>query len=237
MFDLIGDIHGCHAELQRLIRQLGYTSRYQHPDDRQLVFVGDIADRGPQVVESYQLVMKLVRDGLAQCVMGNHDLRILKHLSGQGKIDSSSTRVSIQQIQGTSKSFQADLLSFLTGLPSHLVLDHGLLVVAHAGLPIEYHYLNTPEAREIAIHGQRVMHEGKLTRIDWANKYAGPALVVYGHTPVRRVRWLNNTVNIDTGCVFGGKLSALCYPERTVVSVPASRVYSIKSGVWDQHGI
>lgn len=237
MYDIIGDIHGCHAELQRLLKQLGYSARYRHPDNRQLVFVGDIADRGPQVVEAYQLVMRLVREGVAQCVMGNHDLRILNHLSGQGKVDSPNTRQSMLQIEAAPKNFQADLLSFLTGLPHQLTLDHGRLIVAHAGLPTIHHGQNTPEARQIAIHGERVMHNGKLTRVDWAKDYQGPALVVYGHTPVRKVRWVNNSVNIDTGCVFGGKLTGLLYPERTTVSVPASRIYNIKSGVWDQFGI
>ncbi|GGJ46042.1 metallophosphoesterase [Deinococcus roseus] len=237
MYDIIGDIHGCSAELQRLLKQLGYSARYRHPDERQLVFVGDIADRGPQVVEAYQLVMRLVREGVAQCVMGNHDLRILNHLSGQGKIDSPNTRQSIQQIEAAPRAFQADLLSFLSGLPSQLMLDHGMLMVAHAGLPAEFHGVNTQMARDIAIHGERVMHNGKLTRVDWTKDYHGLSLVVYGHTPVRKVRWVNNTVNIDTGCVFGGKLTALLYPERTTVSVPASRVYNIKSGVWDQFGI
>ncbi len=60
---------------------------------------------------------------------------------------------------------------------------------------------------------------------NWAAEYRGPAMVVYGHTPVPEPEWLNRTVNIDTGCVFGGKLTALRYPEQEFVSVPAARTY------------
>src|SRR5712675_1089700 len=66
---------------------------------------------------------------------------------------------------------------------------------------------------------------GMPIRYNWAAEYRGKAMVVYGHTPVPEAEWLNNTINIDTGCVFGGKLTALRYPERELVSVPAAHTY------------
>src|SRR4029450_11407777 len=66
---------------------------------------------------------------------------------------------------------------------------------------------------------------GLPVRLDWAQDYRGRAMVVYGHTPVPEPDWLNGTIDIDTGCVFGGRLTALRYPERELVTVPAARTY------------
>src|SRR5260370_22665261 len=66
---------------------------------------------------------------------------------------------------------------------------------------------------------------GLPVRHPWAQDYRGKAVVVYGHTPVPEPAWINNTICIDTGCVFGGRLTALCYPERELVGVPAHRAY------------
>ena len=82
--------------------------------------------------------------------------------------------------------------------------------------------------REFALYGETTGETdefGLPVRLNWAAEYRGRAMVVYGHTPVPEPEWLNHTVNIDTGCVFGGKLTALRYPERELVSVPARRVY------------
>ena len=106
------------------------------------------------------------------------------------------------------------------------MLDRGKLVVAHAGLKQEMQGRGSGGVREFCLYGESTGETdefGLPVRLDWAAEYRGPAMVVYGHTPVVEPRWLNNTVNIDTGCVFGGKLTALRYPEREFVSVPASR--------------
>ena len=117
---------------------------------------------------------------------------------------------------------------FIDGLISHYVLDGGRLVVAHAGLIERYHGRASGRVREFCLYGQTTGETdeyGLPVRYPWAQEYRGRAVVLYGHTPVPAAEWLNNTLCLDTGCVFGGRLTALNYPERTTVSVPAARVY------------
>ena len=124
--------------------------------------------------------------------------------------------------------FRAQIERFLAGLTSYSILDEGKLVIAHAGLKEEMQSLEPAKAREFALCGEATGERdefGLLVRSDWAAEYRGKALVVFGHTPVPEARWTNNTVNIDTGCVYGGHLTALRYPERETVSVPARAIY------------
>ncbi|HEX6987246.1 MAG TPA: polynucleotide kinase-phosphatase, partial [Planctomycetaceae bacterium] len=114
------------------------------------------------------------------------------------------------------------------GLVSHYVLDDGKLVVAHAGMKQEMQGRGSRRVRDFALYGETTGETdefGLPVRHNWAAEYRGPATVVYGHTPVPEPEWLNRTVNIDTGCVFGGRLTALRYPEKEFVSVPAKRTY------------
>ena len=111
---------------------------------------------------------------------------------------------------------------------SHYVLDGGKLVVAHAGMKQEMQGRGSGKVRDFALYGETTGETdefGLPVRYDWAREYRGEAMVVYGHTPVPEPEWLNRTVNIDTGCVFGGRLTALRYPEKEFVSVPAARTY------------
>ena len=108
------------------------------------------------------------------------------------------------------------------------MLDGGRLVVAHAGLIERYHGRASGRVRDFCLYGQTTGETdeyGLPVRYPWAQEYRGRAVVLYGHTPVPEPEWLNNTMCLDTGCVFGGRLTALNYPERTLVSVPAARVY------------
>src|SRR5206468_2519551 len=114
------------------------------------------------------------------------------------------------------------------GLISHYVLDDGKLVVAHAGLRQEMQGRASGRVRDFALYGETTGETdefGLPVRYNWAAEYRGRATVVYGHTPVPEPAWVNNTINVDTGCVFGGRLTALRYPERELVSVAAARTY------------
>ena len=236
-FDVIGDVHGCRAELEQLLVTLGYELERdaagcpvnaRHPGNRRAVFVGDLVDRGPDTPGVLRLVMGMVAAGTAFCVAGNHEAKLLKALRGKNVKRSHGLDASMEQLELETPEFRAEAERFIDGLIGHYVLDGGRLVVAHAGLIEPYHGRASGRVREFCLYGQTTGETdeyGLPVRYPWATEYRGRAAVVYGHTPVPAAEWLNNTLCVDTGCVFGGRLTALNYPERTTVSVPAARVY------------
>jgi protein phosphatase len=243
-FDLIGDVHGCADELEALLKQLGYVATevppepgwsplgYVHPAGRKAVFVGDLVDRGPRVVDTLSIVRNMVVAGSAICVPGNHDVKLLKKLQGRDVRITHGLAETLAEIdripEGDREAFMKSLGEFLDGLVSHFVLDGGKLVVAHAGLKAEMHGRGSAKVRDFALYGEttgEIDEFGLPVRHNWAAEYRGHAMVVYGHTPVPEPEWLNRTVNLDTGCVFGGRLTALRYPELEFVAVDAARMY------------
>ncbi len=234
-FDIIGDIHGCCDELEALLTKLGYqidNNTYFHPQGRKAVFLGDLVDRGNRILDTLNLVKNMVSAGNALCVPGNHDAKLLKKLQGrkvQIKHGLEQTLAEIEQLPPDKKeSWIAENSEFLNSLISHYVLDEGKLVVAHAGMKEAFQGRGSRAVREFALYGEstgEIDEFGLPVRYQWAADYRGNATVVYGHTPVPQPEWLNHTINIDTGCVFGGKLTALRYPERELVSVTAKMVY------------
>ncbi len=232
-FDIIGDVHGCYDELELLINKLGYEQidgLYKHPAGRKLVFVGDLVDRGPKTPEVLRLVMNHVNAGLAWCVPGNHDYKLMKWLNGRDVTIAHGLQESIDQLNKETPAFRNDVKKFIDGLISHYVFDGGNLVVAHAGLREEMHGRGSGAVREFCMYGEttgEIDEFGLPVRYNWAAEYKGKATVVYGHTPVPEPQWLNRTIDIDTGCVFGGKLTALRYPEKELISVPAAREYAV----------
>jgi len=236
-FDIIGDVHGCFAELMELLGQLGYAANsggvFRHPEGRKLVFLGDLVDRGPQVLTTFELVRKLVRDGSAICIPGNHDVKFGRWLGGRNVQPTHGLAQSLGEVEALPETeretFKREALAFVESLVSHYVLDDGKLVVAHAGMKEELQGRSSGRVREFAIWGETTGETdefGLPIRYEWAKDYRGRAMVVYGHTPVPEPEWLNGTINIDTGCVFGGRLTALRYPERELISVPAHQVYA-----------
>jgi polynucleotide kinase-phosphatase len=232
-FDIIGDVHGCAAELQQLLTLLAYVPDddgiWRHPEGRKVVFVGDLVDRGPGVVEVLNIVMAMCEAGTALCVPGNHDEKLVKKLNGKNVKLAHGLAETLEQFEGQADQWKERVRKFLDGLISHYVLDDGRLVVAHAGMKEEMQGRASGAVRAFAMYGETTGETdefGLPVRYPWAKEYRGSASVIYGHTPVPEAEWLNNTLNIDTGCVFGGKLTALRYPEKEIVSVPAERVYA-----------
>jgi protein phosphatase len=234
-FDIIGDVHGCIEELLELLQKLGYVveigdGRYtvQPPEGRKLIFVGDLVDRGPGTPEVLRVVSGMVGAGQAFCVPGNHDVKLVKALRGRDVKLTHGLADSMRQLEKESPEFRHEMAKFLDGLISHYVFDDGKLVVAHAGLKESMQGRGSGGVREFALFGETTGETdefGLPVRYNWAADYRGKALVVYGHTPQPEPLWLNNTVNIDTGCVYGGSLTALRYPEREFVSVRARATY------------
>jgi protein phosphatase len=235
-FDVIGDVHGCRTELEQLLTVLGYELERdgdgravgaRHPD-RRAIFVGDLVDRGPDTPGVLRLVMGMVKAGAALCVAGNHEAKLAKALAGRNVRLNHGLPETMEQLAGEPEAFRAEVARFVDALISHYVLDGGRLVVAHAGLIERYQGRASGRVREFCLYGQTTGETddyGLPIRYPWAQEYRGRAMVAYGHTPVPRAEWLNNTLCLDTGCVFGGRLTALNYPERSLVHVPAARVY------------
>ncbi|MDX8376740.1 MAG: polynucleotide kinase-phosphatase, partial [Mariprofundales bacterium] len=239
-FDIIGDIHGCFDELYALLIKLGYkieqSSAIENfgyhvtaPEERRIVFLGDLIDRGPKIPQVLRLVMSMVKLGIALCVQGNHESKYLKYINGKKVKISYGLQQTIEQMEAESDTFKDEVKNFLWDLRSHYLLNNWKLVVAHAGMKEMYQGRASGRVRAFAIYGETTGETdmfGLPVRYNWAKEYRGNALVVYGHTPVLESEWLNKTINIDTGCVFGGKLTALRYPEEELVAVPAAKAYS-----------
>ncbi|MFE2737505.1 polynucleotide kinase-phosphatase [Streptomyces sp. NPDC056721] len=226
-FDIIGDIHGCASELETLLTGLGYVDGV-HPEGRTAVFVGDLVDRGPDSPGVLRRVMAMVKSGHALCVPGNHENKFGRYLKGRKVQHTHGLAETVEQFAGESEEFTQEVAEFVDGLVSHYVLDGGKLVVCHAGLPEKYHGRTSGRVRSHALYGDTTGETdefGLPVRYPWAEEYRGSAAVVYGHTPVPQATWLNNTICLDTGAVFGGKLTALRWPERELVDVPAEKVW------------
>ncbi len=235
-FDVIGDVHGCRAELEILLGELGYTIERDdhgraigaHHDHRRVIFLGDLVDRGPDTPGVLRLVMGMVAGGDALCVAGNHEAKLLRALNGRQVQVSHGLAETLDQLGREDETFRAEVRAFCDGLISHYVLDGGALVVAHAGLIECYQGRASGRVRSFCLYGDTTGETdeyGLPVRLPWARDYRGRAMVLYGHTPTPEAEWVNHTMCLDTGCVFGGRLTALRYPEREVVSVPAAQVY------------
>ncbi|GAB3928007.1 polynucleotide kinase-phosphatase [Kribbella albertanoniae] len=235
-FDIVGDIHGCLPELQQLLTDLGYTLTRDasgrlvdasHPT-RRAVFVGDLVDRGPDSPGVLRLVMGMVAAGNAYCVPGNHEDKLLRALQGRNVKVSHGLETTLAQLEDEPAEFRAEVATFIDGLISHYVFDGGKLVVSHAGLVERMHGRASGRVRSFCLYGETTGETdefGLPVRYPWANEYRGRATVVYGHTPTPEPEWINNTICLDTGCVFGGSLTALRYPERELVQVQAAKEY------------
>jgi protein phosphatase len=232
-FDIIGDVHGCYDELVSLLTKLGYEIAEDgwgatHPEGRKAVFLGDFVDRGPKTPAVLRLVMRMVASGSALCVPGNHENKLVRALRGRDVQVTHGLGESLAQLEEEPPEFGQQTLAFLDGLISHFVLDDRRLVVAHAGMREEMQGRASAAVRAFALYGETTGETdefGLPVRYPWATEYRGRAMVVYGHTPVLEPEWVNNTINIDTGCVFGGGLTALRYPEKELVAVSAAQTY------------
>jgi protein phosphatase len=236
-FDVIGDVHGCRHELELLLGELGYVIdrdaqgrpvNARHLGARRVIFLGDLVDRGPDTPGVLRLAMGMVAAGNALAVAGNHEVKLLRALRNKNVTVSHGLAESLSQLQQEAGTFRLGVEEFIDGLISHYVLDGGRLVVAHAGLSERLQGRASGRVRSFCLYGQTTGETddyGLPVRYPWAEDYRGRAMVLYGHTPVPAAEWVNNTLCLDTGCVFGGRLSALQYPERTVRSVPAGQVY------------
>ena len=227
MLDLVGDVHGCAPELEELLDRLGYVDGV-HPEGRTAVFVGDLVDRGPDTPGVLRRVMAMSARGSALCVTGNHEAKLVRALDGANVRTNHGLQASLDQLAREPASFRAEVRAWLAALPYRLHLDEGRVVVAHAGLREDLHHSEGREARSVALYGETTGRSDELglpVRLPWQRDYAGAPVVVYGHTPVSEAEWVGDTICLDTGCVYGGRLTALRWPERELVCVQAHETY------------
>ncbi len=241
-FDIIGDVHGCYDELRALFKRLGYEWQegeqvYRHPEKRLPVFVGDLTDRGPASLAVLTLAERMVARGEALLVQGNHDNKLLRWLLGrrvQVKHGLATTVAELEALpQEEQEALRPRLIALLHNAPGYLVLDGGRLVVTHAAIRDAMIGQWNRAIQAFCLYGDVAgldAESGLPIRRDWAasrpeeQASTGP-LIVYGHNVVDEVRETRRTMNIDTGCVFGGRLTALRYPELEIIQIPAARTY------------
>ena len=238
-YDIIGDIHGCAYEFSMLMEKLGYSWNtysgrviFKPTDGRVLVSVGDIADRGRSSGTVFNIVHDMVKAGYMKLARGNHDDKLMRWAKGNSVIQNYGLDKTILELQKLDVERES-VFEFLKGIPHYLSLDDGKLIVVHAawrkslGNRDPFH----KKCRTWCLYGPttgKTLSNGLPDRIDWVPEREldkDSPIVVYGHQPYKEPRVLNKTYGIDTGCVFGGYLTALRYPEMEFVQVKAAEVY------------
>ncbi|MFY4774364.1 bis(5'-nucleosyl)-tetraphosphatase PrpE [Metabacillus sp. RGM 3146] len=230
--DIIGDIHGCFEEFSQLTKKLGYsweTGIPLHPEGRVLSFVGDLTDRGPQSLKVIETVAKLVQKKRGIYSPGNHCDKLYRYFRGNKVHVTHGLETTAAEYESLSSDEQTTIrekfMKLVDQAPLYHVLDEGRVIVAHAGIKESDIGKDSKKVKEFVLYGDitgNTLDDGRPERRDWAKHYKGEAWIVYGHTPVKEPRIIHHTINIDTGAVFGGKLTAFRYPEMETVSVPSS---------------
>ncbi|MCA1031089.1 bis(5'-nucleosyl)-tetraphosphatase PrpE [Bacillus timonensis] len=230
--DVIGDIHGCYDELLILLEKLGYRwdgNELFHKENRKLAFVGDLTDRGPDSLKVIQFVSAVVNNNGAHYIPGNHCNKLYRYFLGNKIQITHGLETTVAEFEALNKNQQDEIRKMFIKLyeqaPLYHVLDQKQLVVAHAGIREDYIGRTDKRVQTFVLYGDisgKTNSDGTPERRDWAQNYQGKSMIVYGHTPVREPRRINRTINIDTGAVFGGKLTAYRYPEDLTVSVPST---------------
>lgn len=244
-FDIVGDVHGCIDELRELLHLLGYEpvgEGYAHPAGRRLIFVGDLVDRGPGSVDVLRIVLAMRDAGTGLNVLGNHDMKFWRWLRGRRVHIAFGLHRTIAEIEELPplerETLTRQLEALFDATPGYLILDAGRLVVTHGAMFDEMIGGWDHEIAHICMYGDVIGHTeyGRPIRRDWGalrdlSALGGEhaPLIVYGHNVVPESLWVNRTIDIDTGCVYGGALSALRYPERELVQVNAYHTYARKN--------
>lgn len=235
--DIIGDIHGCLEELLELLEVLGYQnkgSQWVHPDNRKLVFIGDLMDRGPSSLKVIELVYQLVtKDKIAKYIPGNHCDKLYRYFLGNNVKIQHGLETTVEEYEALNKKEQVAIRNKMIRLyeqaPLYLEIPEVNVVIAHAGIKESLIGRYDKKVKTFVLYGDitgEKLPDGRPVRRDWAKQYTGERWIVYGHTPVLEPRFVNKTVNIDTGCVFGNKLTAFRLPEEKIISVASKQPFN-----------
>lgn len=210
---VIGDVHGCIDELNDLLALIEFE-----PGRDRLIFAGDLVAKGPDSVGVIQRAIELG----AESVRGNHEERVLSYLSGKRRHDGSE-HANIARRLGEKER------EYLENTPLYLRFPEENLLVVHAGidpaLPLE------EQEPSVLLNVRGVTSSGATTTraqegLPWASRYRGEELIVFGHDAIRGLQLREHSIGLDSGCVYGGELSALEVRPRKLYSVPAREMYS-----------
>lgn len=219
---IFGDLHSCYDELSEFLDL--YWDK-----ERKVIFLGDYIDRGPKPIKTLKLLMNLVESRQAICILGNHDDKLRRYLRGNPVKIAGSFIKTVEAIEKKSNKFKKRLLNFLESLPYKLETDE--LICVHGAYINNY---SLKMQRNFALYGEidgRIDSNGyPIRQRNWINQYEGTAVICHGHINVEEVEIFNTpnggkVYNLDTGCVFGRKLSALKFPEMEIVEIKAKKVY------------
>lgn len=249
--DIVGDVHGCVDETQRALEALGHKIHWPkdpfEPADvtlspgRVIVFVGDLTDRGPRSKDSLRLVEGTILKG-GNCVMGNHDNKLLRALAGHKLQVSNGLETTLEELEDAPEESRNRWRDMLHKMPHQLVIpcahqdlsQDGFLTIAHASAPEKHQDKENKNSASRAMYGypsDQLDKNGNLVREDWAQVYEGKRGVVHGHTPLPSARLLNNVGCIDTGAVFGGQLTVLSAESATLTQVQSRFCAKERPGV------
>ena len=239
-FDIFGDVHGCYDELMELVAKLGYEKRgqaYVHPQGRRMISVGDVADKGPKNLKALEFWMDQVAYGGAFWVHGNHCNKLYRYFLGNKVRVAHGLENTVWELDALSKeertAFRDRYMRCYESQCFYLLLDKRRLAVVHGGLREDSMGRFSNRIRVVCLYGETAgVYEdsGKPIRLDWAKEYKGKTFVVYGHTVVEGPKIIHNTVDIDQGCVYGGYLTAMRYPEREFVQVRGKKYTEYDGG-------
>jgi serine/threonine protein phosphatase 1 len=216
---VIGDVHGCLRELDLLLEHL----KPGEPD--RVVFLGDLVNKGPDSLG----VLRRARELRACCLLGNHEARLLRYRrSGYPAVLKPGDRALLERMGD-------DDWALLEGMERWLELPEYQAIVVHGGFLPHLPWRDQPvevitRIQMIDARGQPRKRSEAPNGRPWADLWNGPEFVVYGHTPRRSVFRRPCSIGIDTGCVYGGRLTAFIFPHRVLFQVKASRVYCVPRG-------
>jgi diadenosine tetraphosphatase ApaH/serine/threonine PP2A family protein phosphatase len=212
---VIGDIHGCFEELQDLLRVLELRT-----EDR-VIAVGDLIVKGPQ---SREVLDRFIEDDRFSAVIGNHDRAIRQHWRGEPLRLTKEQNVTVAELESDRERYSVYLrsLPFTINLGSHLIVHAGV----RPGVPLRRQM--SSDLTEIRTMG---VNPSSRKGVPWFDVYRGRRIVLFGHWPAKAPRVARRALGLDTGCVYGGRLTAYIIELNQFVSVPARQSYVQKRRV------
>jgi serine/threonine protein phosphatase 1 len=208
---IIGDVHGCMAELEEL---LGKTEATEKDD---IILIGDFVRKGPDSASVLRWAMETPN---VRCILGNHEVKLLNAWFGGEEPDRDDTDWAMwRQLEGSYN----EAMDFIRSLPLYIE-ENGFLAV-HAGIDPRIHSIRRQSAHDLL-----TIRIPEGMDVPWYEAYTGESLIVFGHWARRDPVVRTNAIGIDTGCIYGGSLTALILPERRLISVPAAQEHQKHQG-------